>query len=226
MHQIILLSRESDITLYHLFGHTDQLQKLGHVLSRHFETYIDIVHQLQPLIDVHNLSRLREMYNVNDEIPSTLLEFDSSEFKMEDIELIYSFITWKQREYLLHLLALDVMSNNKSAHYGKNWRQAIRVNHELVEEYKEFNQHLASIQSLVREYYADIFWENEKLMYCIKAKNTVVENEVHASPVETDKRTLTMVHKLDAVEKLIQEIQANVFLCKQDTRPMSSGRGT
>lgn len=145
MHQIILLSQESDITLQHQsLLSPEQLQRLGQHLSRHFETYIDIVHRLQPLIDAHNLSRLREMYNVKDEIPLTLLEFDSSEFKVEDIELIKSFIIWKRREYLLHLLALDVMSNNKSAHYGRNWRQAIRINHDLVKEYKEFNQYLAS----------------------------------------------------------------------------------
>jgi uncharacterized protein YqgV (UPF0045/DUF77 family) len=151
MHEIISLSQESDAILTRLFKvlhvtkSTQQLQPLGTFLSAHFETYIETVQQLQPLIDRHNLSRLRDMYNINEEIPSTLLEFDSHNYTMDDIDLTYSVIGWKRREYLLYLLALDVMSNNRSAHYGKNWRQAIQANAGLVQEYNDFNKKLNSI---------------------------------------------------------------------------------
>lgn len=48
-----------------------------------------------------------------------------------------------------------------------------------------------------------------------------------SSHMETDKSTLTIVYKLDTVEKLVEDIQANLFLCKQEaTRTtLSSGRG-
>jgi hypothetical protein len=153
MHEIISLSQESDTILLRLFKilHATkstndlQLQPLGAYLSLHFETYVETVQQLQPLIDHHNLSRLRDMYNINEEIPSTLLEFDSHKYTMDDIDLTYSVIGWKRREYLLYLLSLDVMSNNRSAHYGKNWRQAIQANAALVQEYNDFNKKLNSV---------------------------------------------------------------------------------
>jgi hypothetical protein len=156
MHKVISLSQESDAVLvlllnnFHSFGETitneDQQREFGALLSSHFEAYIEFVQQLRPLIDSNNLCRLREMYNVNEEIPSTLLEFDSHEYKMDDIDLIHTVIGWKRREYLLYLLALDVMSTNRrNTHYGKNWRQAIQVNTNLVKEYSQFNKKLVVI---------------------------------------------------------------------------------
>lgn len=158
MQKIVTLSQKSDSILTRLLNHfhtnnellQEQQQLFGTYLSTHFETYIESVQQLQPLIDSNNLSTLREMYNVKEEIPSLLLEFDSHQYKMDDIDLIYSVIGWKRREYLLYLLALDVMSNNrKNTHYGKNWRQAIKVNTGLVNEYVQFNRKLSEIENLV-----------------------------------------------------------------------------
>lgn len=161
MHKIISLSQKSDALLLRLLNSfpstltsikhsAEQYQQaFGSLLSSHFETYIECVHQLQPLIDTHNLSTFREMYNLNEAIPSLLLEFDSHQYKVEDIHLIYSVICWKRREYLLYLLSLDVMSNHNRTHYGKTWRQAIQVNHGLVHEYLQFNEKLESMASLV-----------------------------------------------------------------------------
>lgn len=145
MHTMISLSQESDGMMNQLLmnGQIEQQQTLGTLLSNHFESYIEFVLHLQPLIDTRNLSTLREMYNVNQEIPSTLLEFDSHQYKIDDINLIFNVIGWKRREYLLYLLALDVMSTNQTkVHYGKNWRQAIQVNSRLVNEYIQFNKKL------------------------------------------------------------------------------------
>lgn len=151
MHEIISLSQESDTMLNRLLkmsnDHHQYQQLLGSLLSSHFETFVETVQQLQPLIDDHNLSRLRDMYNVNEDIPSMLLEFDSHQYKPEDVDLIYSVIVWKRREYLLYLLALDVMSNNRTARYGKIWSQAIQVNHNLVREYLEFNKKLPAMSA-------------------------------------------------------------------------------
>lgn len=153
MHEIISLSQESDTMLNRLLksllitSNNHHQQELGSHLSSHFETFAETVQQLQPLIDAHNLSRLRDMYNVNEDIPSMLLEFGSSQYKSEDIDLIYSVIGWKRREYLLYLLALDVMSNNRTARYGKIWSQAIQVNHNLVREYIQFNKEISVISS-------------------------------------------------------------------------------
>jgi len=151
MHEIISLSQKSDAMLKRLLkvsnDHQQHQQALGSLLSSHFETFVITVQQLQPLIDDHNLSRLRDMYNVNEDIPSMLLAFDSHQYKPEDVDLIYSVIVWKRREYLLYLLALDVMSNNRTARYGKIWSQAIQVNHNLVREYLVFNKNVSAISA-------------------------------------------------------------------------------
>lgn len=163
MQKIVTLSQKSDSILLRLIDHfhssaskeqqqQQQQQTFGTLLFSHFETYTELVHQLQPLIDTSNLSTLRDMYNVKEDIPSLLLEFDSHQYDIEDIDLIYSVTCWKRREYLLYLLALDVMSNNqKNTHYGKNWRQATKVNTRLLAEYDQFNKQLAELESIVPE---------------------------------------------------------------------------
>jgi hypothetical protein len=42
---------------------------------------------------------------------------------------------------------------------------------------------------------------------------------------QSDGRTLTLMHRVSAVEKHIEDVQAKLFLCKQDTRLLSYGRG-
>ncbi|KAI8095401.1 hypothetical protein BDF21DRAFT_5567 [Thamnidium elegans] len=220
MHKMISLSQESDGILIRLLNQfhstSDKLQQqtLGACLSAHFETYIELVLQLQPLIDSGNLTTLRDMYNVNQEIPSLLLEFDSHQYSMDDIDLIYSVISWKRREYLLYLLALDVMSNNRSNnHYGKNWRQAIQVNTMLVQEYNQFNKKLLGISTATEK------------VEIVCSPTTITPLQKDSSPSAlSDARSLTLMHRVSALEKHVEDIQAKLFLCKQDTKSLSSGR--
>lgn len=239
MHKITSLSQKSDTLLIRLlnnFHSSDQLeqqQTFGTLLSNHFETYIEFVQQLQPLIDTRNLSTLRDMYNVNEEIPSLLLEFDSHQYKMDDIDLIYSVICWKRREYLLYLLALDVMSNNRK-HYGKNWRQAIHVNTSLVNQYIQFNKKLVSIAALVDLCKVFLLNKGHFTNLSLAQKNEALSLEpVPSSPKDgcssasshSDTRSITLMHRVSALEKHVEDIQAKLFLCKQDTKSLSSGRG-
>lgn len=129
----------------------EQQQQLGTILSRHFTKYTDIVLQLHPLIDSSNLSRLREMYNVKEEIPSALLasHLVEHEYELDDIERMYSFNLWKRREYLLHLLALS--DNKKMERYQQNWKRAIQINQDLVLEYMDFNEKLSSLTVHLRK---------------------------------------------------------------------------
>ncbi|KAI8069048.1 uncharacterized protein B0P05DRAFT_551340 [Gilbertella persicaria] len=223
MHEIIALSKESDALLirllktFHSHQHEEQQQTFGTLLSSHFETYIETVQQLKPLIDSHNLSRLRDMYNINKEIPSILLEFESHQYSMEDIDLIYSVIGWKRREYLLYLLALDVMSNNRATHYGKNWRQAIQVNKGLVNEYNEFNKKLLDLSMMVDN---DHPMKDERPR-SVSSVSTLSDDTTDGM---SDERTLTLMHRVSALEKYVEDIQAELFLCKQDTRSLASGR--
>ena len=153
MQKIVSLSQESDAILVRILNQfhacstnpllekelIQQQQALGTHMSNHFETYTNFVHQLQPLINPSHLSTLRDMYNVKEEIPSVLMEFDTAQYNLDDLQLISSVMSWKRREYLLYLLALDVMSNDHHAHYGQNWKQAIEINTRLVEEHHRFN---------------------------------------------------------------------------------------
>lgn len=41
----------------------------------------------------------------------------------------------------------------------------------------------------------------------------------------SDARSLTLMHRVSALEKHVQDIQAKLFLCKQETKTLSSGRG-
>ncbi|KAL9545453.1 hypothetical protein PS6_008215 [Mucor atramentarius] len=220
MHEIISLSQKSDAMVNRLLkAPSDHQQLLGSLLSSHFETFVETVHQLQPLIDEHNLSRLRDMYNINEDIPSMLLEFDSHQYKPEDVDLIYSVIVWKRREYLLYLLALDVMSNNRTARYGKIWSQAIQVNHNLVREYLEFNKQLSTMS------YSDERLsgkENGKVSLAISTPSDASKSNQETSI--SDERCITLMHRVSAVEKHMEDIQAKLFLCKQDTKSLASGR--
>ncbi|KAI8328391.1 hypothetical protein EDC96DRAFT_72375 [Choanephora cucurbitarum] len=224
MHEIISLSKESDAMLmnllktFHAHSYKEEQQLFGTLLSSHFEMYIETVMQLQPLIDTYNLSRLRDMYSASKEIPSVLLEFESHQFGLEDIDLIHSVIIWKRREYLLHLLALDVMSNNKTTRYGQNWRQAIHINKTLVESYNEFNKKLFDISVTIDN-----------------LQSTQTQRPVSISSIDTvsddlttegapDEKALTLMHRVSALEKYIEDIQAKLFLCKQDARLLTSHR--
>ncbi|KAL0140765.1 hypothetical protein V8B55DRAFT_1510285 [Mucor lusitanicus] len=226
MHEIVSLSQESDTTLHRLLKvSSDQQhqQLVGSLLSSHFETFVETVQQLQPLIDDHNLARLRDMYNINEDIPSMLLEFDSHQYKPEDVDLIYSVIVWKRREYLLYLLALDVMSNNRTARYGKIWSQAIQVNHNLVREYLEFNKKLTALSAEMSdsdETSSKKKTEKVSLAISTQAGTPRANEETSIS----DSRCITLMHRVSVVEKHMEDIQAKLFLCKQDTKSLASGR--
>ncbi|KAI7882317.1 uncharacterized protein EV154DRAFT_33635 [Mucor mucedo] len=231
MHKIISLSQKSDSLLFRLLNalptEPQQQQAFGTLLSNHFEAYIECVHQLQPLIDTHNLATFRDMYNLNETIPSLLLEFDSHQYGVEDIHLIYSVICWKRREYLLYLLSLDVMSNHNRTHYGKTWRQAIQVNHGLVHAYLQFNEKLESMASLV-----DARVQKEEVLSVQTSPSSMTaatagagaEGLLSSSSHHSDSRSITLMHRVSALEKHVEDIQAKLFLCKQDTKSLSSGR--
>ncbi|CAO3613320.1 unnamed protein product [Mucor hiemalis] len=220
MQKIVALSQKSDAILLRLINHDslkEQQQTFGACLSSHFETYTELVHQLQPLIDTSNLSTLREMYNIKEDIPSLLLEFDSHQYDVDDIDLIYSVTCWKRREYLLYLLALDVMSNNqKNTHYGKNWRQATKVNTLLLAEYDQFNKKLVELENIV----------SEKKSSEIELPSPTLPPAPETTTTFTfsDKRSSNLMLRVSTVEKYMEDIQAQLFLCKQDTKSLSSGR--
>ncbi|OAD08193.1 hypothetical protein MUCCIDRAFT_154854 [Mucor lusitanicus CBS 277.49] len=163
------------------------------------------------------------MYNINEDIPSMLLEFDSHQYKPEDVDLIYSVIVWKRREYLLYLLALDVMSNNRTARYGKIWSQAIQVNHNLVREYLEFNKKLTALSAEMSdsdETSSKKKTEKVSLAISTQAGTPRANEETSIS----DSRCITLMHRVSVVEKHMEDIQAKLFLCKQDTKSLASGR--
>lgn len=128
MHKIILLSQKSDTILTRLSYHS--LQALIPLVKSHLAIYSKLIEQLQPLTDPQNLSRLQNMYMT---------------VKVQQTDFLILSIRAKRREYLLHLLALDVMSNNHAAHYGRNWKRAIQVNNQLVLEYNALNKQLYEV---------------------------------------------------------------------------------
>ncbi|KAI8887950.1 hypothetical protein K501DRAFT_241375 [Backusella circina FSU 941] len=115
----------------------------------------------------------------------------------EGTDLIYSVICWKRREYLIHLL--DVMTSKKEY----NRARAIKINSILVQEYQTLNKTLNRISSSL----GDV---------------------IPTSPdVTSDTRSsASLINRLLAVEKHLEDIQVSLFLCKQDMKSLSSGRGT
>ncbi|KAI9486648.1 MAG: hypothetical protein EXX96DRAFT_549898 [Benjaminiella poitrasii] len=234
MHEIISMSRESDAILHQLINtiqsDTDK-KKLNTCLSLHFDHYTKFVQQLQPLIDRHNLSRLREMYNIKEGLPSSLLSELNDDAKYQpnmlrngdnNFELISSVVVWKRREYLLYLLALDVMTTNSNKAqncYGKNWKQAIQINRDLVKEYRQFNQTLS------------VFIPEQSLSPIKNKKSNLNHRNFSTLPSDEgtlisipNERALALTHRIAAVEKHLEDIQAKVFLLKQDTKFLTSGR--
>ncbi|KAI7898788.1 uncharacterized protein BX663DRAFT_555512 [Cokeromyces recurvatus] len=211
MNEIISLSQESDTLLQGLISQSREIkQQLATCLSCHFKQHVEFVHRLEPLINHENLSRLCEMYNVKEEIPSSLLSELSDDSKNkrifkdneEEFDLLYSVICWKRREYLLYLLALDVMTtDNHKTHidYEQNWKRAIQSNLDLVQVYQEFNKKLLATLP-----------KNIPL--------TKDSDSIKPSSSPADERTLTIMHRVATVEKYLEDIQANIFLFKQDTR--------
>ncbi|KAL0574708.1 hypothetical protein ABG067_009101, partial [Albugo candida] len=41
----------------------------------------------------------------------------------------------------------------------------------------------------------------------------------------SERRSSNLMLRVSAVEKYMEDVQANIFLCKQDTKALSSGRG-
>ncbi|KAG1097423.1 hypothetical protein G6F42_018182 [Rhizopus arrhizus] len=111
------------------------------------------------------------------------------------------------------------MSNNRTARYGKIWSQAIQVNHNLVREYLEFNKQLSTMS------YSDersSGKENGKVSLAISTPSDASKSNQETSI--SDERCITLMHRVSAVEKYMEDIQAKLFLCKQDTKSLASGR--
>lgn len=51
------------------------------------------------------------------------------------------------------------------------------------------------------------------------------EGLLSSSSHHSDSRSITLMHRVSALEKHVEDIQAKLFLCKQDTKSLSSGRG-
>ncbi|CAO3678304.1 unnamed protein product [Rhizopus microsporus] len=203
MHEIISLSQKSDTALATLSANT---QRLIPIIKPHLETYTQLINQLKPLTDSQNLCRLRDMY------------MD----KLQDVDLLITSIRSKRRDYFLHLLALDVMSNNQAAHYGKNWKRAIQINRQLVLEYQKFNKQLAQVVS------------SEPLTVMTGSKGTKSLSLNYAlspsSPMTdislSENKAVDLIQKVAAIERYMEECQSKLFACRQDMKYLSYGRGT
>lgn len=61
------------------------------------------------------------------------------------------------------------------------------------------------------------------LATCTQSDTSSVNGETSSI---SDGRCITLMHRVSVVEKHMEDIQAKLFLCKQDTKSLVSGRGT
>ncbi|CAO3680669.1 unnamed protein product [Rhizopus stolonifer] len=202
MHEIISLSQKSDTMLTGLSYNSSLLIPL---IKSHSGTYTKLIEQLRPLTDLQNLSRLKDMY-MSDRVP--------------EANLLILSVRAKRREYLLHLLALDVMSNNHAAHYGKNWKRAIQVNRQLVLEYSKFNQQLSELNPSEA---TSLVTEPKTIKSTLRA-HTISVPATTIDPF-TDKTCVSLMQRIATVERQMDESQSKLFACRQDIKYLSSGRG-
>ncbi|KAI8982431.1 hypothetical protein BDF20DRAFT_1000386 [Mycotypha africana] len=257
INELIAISQDSDQLLYRLINlshyadeeegggkRAQELTKsLGSLLSNHLQSYMGMIKSLEPLVDKRNMTRFRDMYNIKEKIPSQLIVNDSDEdaFKLEDIDLLITMITWKRREYLLHLLALDVLSaeNMKkeqqhitsTTYYSQSWIKAIQANRQLIDEYTAFNS--ASTQLFYKNTTSVSSEDDNSSMQSssvinelsIRKKKSIISTTDGMTTSSFDGRALALMHRISAIEKLMEDMQASLFLCKQDTR-LVSGNST
>ncbi|KAI9256686.1 hypothetical protein BY458DRAFT_519254 [Sporodiniella umbellata] len=200
MHEIISLSQKSDIQLTNLMDNPS----LAPLIKAHIRMHTRLINELRPLTDLKNLSRLKEMYMSD---------------KLAEADLLVLSLRAKRREYLLHLLALDVMSNNHAAHYGKNWKKAIQINKQVVSGYNQFNQQLAQLA----------FTELKPIITEQKSEKppsrsyTIPSSPTSMGPA-VDKCCISLMQKIAVVERQLEETQSKLFAYRQDLKYLFSGR--
>ncbi|KAI8887044.1 hypothetical protein K501DRAFT_212747 [Backusella circina FSU 941] len=218
MQQFISLSQESDTLINKLieyFINKDEALAtplFKSKLKAHCESYSTFVEQLKPLTDLNEIVGLGKMYNIRDDIPSSLLDslkqnketLDIDLLKNDDMRAIYSVISWMRRQYLIYFMGMGTMSKSHSSHYGENWEYAIKINNALIHECSSLNKDLLDISS------------------CL-ACDTPTSRQ-NSSDVTSDTRIIGLMHRLLAFEKHMKDVQAHLYLSKQDAKLLSSGR--
>ncbi|KAG1619836.1 hypothetical protein G6F46_002848 [Rhizopus delemar] len=175
----------------------------GLTLSYAVSSYF--LYRHNPLTDPQNLSRLQNMYMT---------------VKVQQTDFLILSIRAKRREYLLHLLALDVMSNNHAAHYGRNWKRAIQVNNQLVLEYNALNKQLYEVTTTES---LTVITE-PKSMKEVLSPHPISVPSTPASDSLMDETCVSLMQKIATVERQMDESQSKLFACRQDVKYLSSGR--
>ncbi|KAI9257207.1 hypothetical protein BDA99DRAFT_515801 [Phascolomyces articulosus] len=193
----------------------DMRRSTSHILHSQFRKFADALSNLEPLSHSGNLSRFRDMYNINNNASfSPLLVFDDRILKAamdntDELEHLMHTIHWKRRECVIHLLALDVMTlghDSERVDYEQNWESVIEVISELVADYRRHNpllhEHLTS---------SSLYSEEE-------------EDERKILPGTVDQRSQALLHQYTALEKHVRSIQSKLLLCRQDAKAFSTSR--
>ncbi|KAI7860746.1 hypothetical protein BDC45DRAFT_492723 [Circinella umbellata] len=186
----------------------------SHILHSQFRKFADVLSNLEPLSHGGNLSRFRDMYNINNNNTTHLMIFDDRILKAamdntDELEHLIHTIHWKRRECVIHLLALDVMTlghDSERVDYEQNWESVIEVMSELLNDYRRqtplLHQHLTT---------SSLYSEEE-------------EEERKLLPATVDQRSQALLHQYTALEKHMRSIQSKLLLCRQDAKACSSSR--
>ncbi|KAI8145679.1 hypothetical protein BJV82DRAFT_601864 [Fennellomyces sp. T-0311] len=180
------------------------------ILHSQFRKFSDALSNLESLSHRGNLSRFREMYNIN-AVPSQMLRFDDRMLRAaidttDELEHLMHTIHWKRRECVIHLLALDVMTlghDSERVDYEQIWESVIEVISELVADYR---RHIPALHEH------------------LTSSSLCSEDEDERKIPGTDQRSQALLHQYAALEKHVRSIQSKLLLCRQDAKAISTSR--
>ncbi|KAI9491791.1 hypothetical protein BDB00DRAFT_472857 [Zychaea mexicana] len=187
---------------------SDMRRATCHILHSQFRKVSDALSNLEPLSHGGNLSRFRDMYNINviSQQQQQFLVFDDRMLKAamentDELEHLMHTIHWKRRECVIHLLALDVMTlghDSERMDYEQNWESVIEVISELAADYRRHTP-------LLHEHLTSSSYERK-------------------IPGTADQRSQALLHYYTVLEKHVRGIQSKLLLCRQDAKAISTSR--
>ncbi|KAI8391557.1 uncharacterized protein BYT42DRAFT_597049 [Radiomyces spectabilis] len=188
------------------------VKMLDELLRPHYQKTVSFLAQIHPLTDQRSITRLKDMYNLEDS-PSSLRDVSpenatlSSVVTLDDLDHISHAIRWKRREFVMHFLALDIMTTGHDSErrdYEKNWNRVIQI---MTNIKREFKQYLGDLQTLLTTENFD---------------DGLDDDADRHEPI--DRRAQLLLNRFSTLENCVKNIQAKLFLCRHDTKALSAGR--
>ncbi|KAF7721439.1 hypothetical protein EC973_004684 [Apophysomyces ossiformis] len=177
-----------------------------------FQQFVTAIQRIQPHVHHHNFSRLCDMYNV-ETFTTQQLDVEkivkSTQYTITQLDQLTSAVRLKRRECLMRMLALDIMTTGHDSErmdYERNWEDVISIMSDLILHHRDCTQQISDILNS----------EN-----CNSSKDLIAGEDNH----DVNPQFHDLLHRLNTLEKYIQNVQAKLFLCRYDMRALHRDRG-